>query len=135
MDESEKPAEPVKEAAQDETPLVAVEFTSAALALLVRVLNEAGPDNGATVEIKDLARGSVRVVVTPEAEEEAPAVEVPPKVAEKLSDATVAEAGEIVTKAKQVEQLDVLEAAEKGGKNRVGVLAAIAKRRAELEAK
>ena len=66
-------AEPVQaepEAVEmDETPVVSTEFSSAALALLVRVLNDAKPDG--TVEIKDLARGSVCVVVTPKAKKAA----------------------------------------------------------------
>jgi hypothetical protein len=51
---------------KDESPLVSVEFTSAALALLVKSLNEAGykdrDDNPVGVELQDLAIGRVRLV-------------------------------------------------------------------------
>ena len=60
-------------------------------------------------------------------------VAVPAKVADKLSDATVPEAEVLISKAKQSEQLDVLEKAELEGKNRKGVLEQIAKRREELK--
>lgn len=123
MQDSEKP--------KDETPIVAVEFTSAALALLVSVLNDAGPEDGSKVETQDLSRGLVRVVVTPAPE---PVAEpAPAEPSEDPTAGTVAEVTETVSKAKQLDQLDTLEKAEKEGKARKGVLEAIEKRRAELK--
>ena len=98
----------------------------------VRILS--GNQAGAVVELPQteaenaLSTGFAEVFV-----EEPEPIVVPPRVADKLSDATVPEAAAIISKASKLEQLDVLKKAEVEGKNRKGVLEEIEKRRAELQ--
>lgn len=94
----------------------------------VRILS--GNQTGAVVEMPQteaenaLATGFAEVYVGE--------VQVPPRLAHKLSDSTVPEASDLIVKARTPEQLDVIEKAELEGKNRKGVLDEIAARRNEF---
>lgn len=97
----------------------------------VRILS--GSQTGAVVEMSQPEAESAIGTGFGEPYVETPEPVVPPRLAQKLEDGNVAEAAEVVAKAKTAEQLDVLEKTEVEGKNRKGVLDAIEKRRAELK--